>query len=85
MTCIPFGSKDPESPRGFICVNDFHRLHVGNRYCWMEWHHFCGPSFYEDHGCTKPYYPDEDDPIWDAFQAWHDKRKAMIQAAEKGE
>lgn len=56
--------------------DDYHRLHVGNRYIWMTWHNYCGPAFYTDYHCSKPYEPkDENDPVWDAFGKWFDKRK----------
>ncbi|HET8687108.1 MAG TPA: hypothetical protein VFM18_10665 [Methanosarcina sp.] len=59
-------------------ADDYFRFHIGNRYVWMEWHNYCGPSFYWDRNCTKMYDPvDENDPIWDAFGKWLEKRKSQ--------
>jgi hypothetical protein len=46
------------------------RFHVGNRYVWMEFHPYCGPMFSWDRWAQKPYYPEEEDPIWDLFYNW---------------
>jgi len=70
MACIPITNF------GFICTNTFGRLHVGNKYVWVEYHHYCGPTFYKDYNCTKPYDPDyKNDPVWTVFQQWVDKIK----------
>lgn len=77
MTCINFGS-------GVVCVNPWGRLKLGNRYVWVSFHPYCGPSFSWDAGGNKPYDPsDEDDPIWPLFTAWlakYDAAKLKEQA-----
>jgi len=77
VTCIFFGGRNADDPRGVICVNDQIRLHVGNRYIWMSWHSYTGPSFYTTKsGAETEYVPvDENDPVWDAFYRWHENYK----------
>jgi len=76
MTCISFGGKNPNDPVGFICVNEQHRFHVGNRYIWMSWHNYTGPSFYTMEKCNEVYYEpkDENDQVWTEFYKWFEKR-----------
>ena len=76
MTCLFFGGRTPNEPRGVICVNEQHRLHVGKRYIWMSWHNYTGPSFYTmEKGKEVEYEPEnETDPVWGAFGKWYDKR-----------
>lgn len=70
MTCIPFGSA-------IVCVSPSARLKVGNRYVWMDFHEYCGPSFWRDSAMSKVYDPaDENDPVWDAFDVWLKKYRA---------
>ena len=67
MTCINTGNA-------IICVSPWGRLHVGNRYIMVDFHPYCGPSFYTDRAMTKLYDPvDEQDPVWDAFEKWYKK------------
>lgn len=73
MTCIRIG------PSAIVCVNRVGRLHVGNRYVWVDFHPYCGPSFSWDANGEKVYDPvDENDPVWPEFGKWH----AKYQAAE---
>ena len=76
MTCIRFGGPGPNDPVGFVCVNDQIRLHVGNRYIWMSWHPYTGPSFYTMCKGEEIYYEpkDENDPVWEVFGKWYDKQ-----------
>lgn len=58
-----------------ICTDPYGRLHVGNKYIMVFFHHFCGPTFYSDRNMTELYDPvDENDPVWEAFAKWYDKR-----------
>lgn len=42
MTCIRF-------PGGIMCVSPFYRLPLSDgRRVFMDWHNFCGPTFYRD-------------------------------------
>lgn len=60
------------------------RLHLDNRYVWVEFHPYCGPSFTWDKNQTKEYIPkDENDPIWPVFQKWYDKNEEMLNARSK--
>lgn len=73
MTCIRI-------PNGIICVNPWGRLHVGNRYVYVSFHEYCGPSFYTmKNGEEVVYWPeDENDPVWPEFSKWltkYDKLK----------
>ena len=64
MTCTNLGNM-------IVCTNPIGRLHVGNRYVWVDYHTHCGPSFSYDANGEKPYDPvDENDPVWPAFGAW---------------
>lgn len=47
MTCIRI-------PNGIICVSPFYRLPLedGTR-IYMDWHHYCGPTFYRDKLCNR--------------------------------
>lgn len=71
MTCIRM------SPSSIVCVNDWGRLHVGNRYVWVDMHPYCGPSFFTDSAMNKVYDPvDENDPVWPAFSEWLKRKEA---------
>ena len=68
MTCIPVKN-------GIICINPWGRLHVGNRYIWVDFHEYCGPNFYTTkNGYEIEYQPeDENDPVWPEFENWLEK------------
>ena len=69
MTCIKAGNV-------IICINPWGRMHVGDRYIWVDFHEYCGPSFYYDSNMSKPYVFEEDieeDPIWIHFDIWLSK------------
>lgn len=70
MTCTRIGSA-------IVCTSPYGRLHVGNRYIWVDFHPYCGPSFSYDQAGNKPYDPDdENDPVWPEFNKWLAKYKA---------
>lgn len=69
MPCTPFGSKE-SGIVGFVCHNRVGRLHVGNRYIWVSYHRYCGPSFYTDTAMQNEYEPLDDDPMWQVFDTW---------------
>ena len=70
MTCTRIGNI-------IVCTNPWGRLHVGNRYIWVDFHEYCGPSFSYDANGDKPYEPeDENDPVWPAFEKWLKKHRA---------
>ena len=76
MTCIRL------APNIIVCVNDSGRLHIGNRYVWVDMHPYCGPTFFKDVAMNDPYVPvDESDPVWPAFEAWHQKKQAEKEKA----
>ena len=81
MTCIRMGSNM------IVCVSPWGRLKVGNRYVWVDFHPYCGPSFYTDANMSRMYDPaDEKDPVWPEFTKWLDKHnaaKAKKQARSK--
>lgn len=69
------------APNVIVCTTPHGRLHVGNRYVYVEFHPYCGPSFFKDQGGCVPYDPvDEDDPVWPEFEKWHTKYKAQTRA-----
>lgn len=70
MTCTRIGNA-------IVCTSPWGRLHVGNRYIWVEFHSYCGPTFFTDRNCTEIYEPDaENDPVWPEFDKWHAKYRA---------
>lgn len=70
MTCIKAGNA-------IICVNPWGRLHVGNKYIMVDFHEWCGPTFFTDRAMTKVYDPvDENDPVWEPFGEWLKKFQA---------
>lgn len=73
MPCVPFCSQD-SSIKGFVCGAIVKRFHVHNSYVWMTFHPYTGPAFFKDYGLTKELNPAEDDPIWDHFQNWLQRR-----------
>lgn len=47
-----------------VCTNPYGRLHLGNRYVWVDYHPYCGPYFSYDANGSKLYDPvDENDPM----------------------
>lgn len=77
MTCIRFGSA-------IVCVNPWGRLKLGNRYVWVDFHEYCGPSFFRDAAMTKVYDPaDENDPVWEQFDKWLKKYRAAKDKAQR--
>lgn len=76
MTCTRIGNI-------IVCANPWGRLHVGNRYIWLDFHEWCGPSFSYDQAGNRPYEPeDENDPVWPEFEKWFKKYQAA--KAKKG-
>ena len=75
MTCTRFGNA-------IVCTSaNIGRLHVGNRYVYVDFHPYCGPSFSFDACGDKPYEPtDENDPVWPVFEQWHKKQAAAPEA-----
>lgn len=79
MTCINLGST-------IVCVQPYGRLHVDNKYIYLDYYSYCGPWFYTDKNHTEVYDPvDEDDPVWDEFDKWLKKylTKQQKYAAKK--
>lgn len=75
MTCTRYGNA-------IICTNPWGRLKLGNRYVWLDFHTYCGPSFFWDSAMTKVYDPvDENDPIWPVFGRWLEKHQAREEKA----
>lgn len=77
MTCTRIGNI-------IVCTSPWGRLHVGNRYIWLDFHPYCGPAFSYDQAGDKPYDPvDENDPVWPEFNKWYAKYRAAKERAEK--
>lgn len=76
MTCMRFSG-------GIICVNPYGRLHVGNRYIYVDFHEYCGPSFWTmKNGEQIVYWPeDENDPVWPEFEKWLTKYRRQKEMA----
>lgn len=67
--------------KAFITTDAWGRLKVGNRYIWVSFHSYCGPSFFYDSAMEKEYKFIEDyakDPIWEIFNIWHEKYKVAL-------
>lgn len=69
------------TPQGFIHYStvDLEFEFEGKSTC-MEFHHYCGPSFYHlnVHGEEEFIYPDEDkrwDALWETFDNWYQDNK----------
>lgn len=89
MTCI-------RVQNGIVCISPHGRLHVGNRYIWVDFHEYCGPLFYtKEQGNDIEYIPiDDNDPVWEKFDEWlkkyrvkkqrHNARMAVAANDEKG-
>ena len=69
MTCVTFCNV-------IVCTSPWGRLKLGNRYIYLDYHEYCGPSFSWDRDGAKPYIPTETDPIWPLFSAWLEKYEA---------
>lgn len=70
MTCIRAGNA-------IICFSPWGRLHIGNRYIYVDFHEYCGPTFFYYSAMTKHYEPkDENDPVWPAFEVWLKRYRA---------
>ena len=70
MTCIHFGGM-------IVCVNPWGRLRVGRSYVWVDFHSYCGPTFFTDAKMNTIYDPaNESDPVWAEFSRWLDKHQA---------
>lgn len=77
MTCTRIGNA-------IVCTNPWGRLHVGNRYVWVDYHPWLGPSFTCDQAGTVPYEPaDENDPVWPEFGKWLKKYQAAQDKARR--
>ena len=58
-------------------VSPWGRLKVGNRYVWVYFPSYSGPSFFTDANMSKVYEPaDESDPVWPEFSKWLGKHQA---------
>lgn len=76
VTCTRYGNV-------IICTNPWGRLTLGNRYVWVDFHAYCGPSFFWDSAMTKLYDPTgENDPIWPVFDAWLSRHNAALEKAK---
>lgn len=77
MTCIRISSN------AIVCVQPWGRMKVGARYVWLEFHPYCGPSFFTDSNMTRRYEPkDESDPVWPEFERWLKKHNAAKKKRE---
>lgn len=63
--CYPNGSSVSVDPGG--------RLHVGNKYIWVSFHPYCGPSFYHGDNVFEPANKAEEAELWEEFGRWHKK------------
>lgn len=72
MTCHAFEGNGIKT---IVCTYPWGRLHVGNRYIWIDFHPYCGPSFSYMNG--NAYEPeDENDPVWPEFEKWFQRYQA---------
>lgn len=74
MTCTRIGNA-------ILCTNPWGRLHVGNRYIWVDYHEWLGPSFSYANG--EEYVPrNSKDPVWPEFNTWLKKYRAKKERAK---
>jgi len=68
MTCVPYQGS-------FICCASVFRLRLfDGTYVFMDFHHYCGPTFYKDRLCTREIEEWWEDPrLCRAFD-WFVKR-----------
>ena len=77
MTCTRVGDA-------IICTNPFGRLHVGSRYVWVDFHPYCGPTFFRDRAMTLVYEPrGMRDPVWREPTEWRGKYEQRMAKARK--
>ena len=77
MTCTRVGNA-------IVCTNPWGRLHVGNKYIMVDFHSWCGPSFYTDRAMNNLYDPvDENDPIWEVFAKWYNTKYFVKNKVQK--
>lgn len=68
MVCIKI-------PNGIMCVSPFYRLRLDDGgYVFMDWHHFCGPTFYRDKWQNRMIDDWWDDPLICKALAWFEGR-----------
>lgn len=47
MTCVRI-------PGGIVCLSPFFRLRLADGSCvFMEWHNYCGPTFFRDRAARR--------------------------------
>lgn len=64
MTCIRFSG-------GIICISPFYRLRLADGTCvFMEWHQYCGPTFFRDRACRRLIEDWWDMPLICAACSW---------------
>lgn len=57
MTCHHIGNA-------IVCTQPAYRLPLADgRRIWMEWHHYCGPTFYRDRGLMRMIAEWDLDPL----------------------
>ena len=57
MTCTKINN-------GFVCSSPLYRLRLlDGRYIYMDWHSYCGPTFYKDKWMSRMIDDWWDDPV----------------------
>lgn len=72
MTCIVIGHG---KERTIVCVSPWYRLPLadGTR-IYMEWHRYCGPTFFKNKNCTKEVVEWYENPLICEALDWFCKR-----------
>lgn len=68
MTCIRI-------PGGIMCVSPFYRLPIEDgTHVFMDWHHYCGPTFYRDKNALRQIDEWWENPLICAALDWFQNR-----------
>jgi len=68
MTCI-------RTLGGIVCISPFFRLPLADgRHVFMDWHSYCGPTFYRDRNSLRVIEDWYEDPLICAALDWFVKR-----------
>lgn len=72
MTCVTINTHHT---RAIVCLSPCYRLPLEDgRRVFMEWHHYCGPTFYHDRLCQREIEVWWDDDDICAALDWFIKR-----------
>lgn len=75
MTCEVWRCGGGRYSRVIVTLSPFYRLRLPNGgYVFMEWHSYCGPTFFRDKLCKREIGEWWNDPVICAALDWFIKR-----------